>query len=194
MSEVLISADSHVMEDPELWLKCLPANLRDQAPVFPPRQVGGHFQAHEGGWDPNARVKEMEVDGVTAEVLYPSLTMDLYGLADAALQEACFRVYNDWIIEYCSVAPDRLVGIGCISAYNVDHAGQELERCKRNDLRGALIWQAPHPDLPLYSDHYERLWAAAQDLEMPVNLHILTGHNYSKNRDSRSRAEGIRGS
>ena len=178
MDEVLISADSHVSEDPELWVKCLPPNLRDQAPVFPPRQVGGHFQAHEGGWDPSARIQEMEVDGVTAEVLYPSLTMDLFGLSDAVLQEACFRVYNDWIIDYCSVAPDRLTGLAAISTFDIDHSVRELARTREAGLRGAVVWQAPPPELAFTTDHYERLWAAAQEMDMPISMHILTGHRY----------------
>src|SRR5262245_42466545 len=105
--ELLISADSHVVEDPGLWHERLPAALREQAPVFPERKVGGSFQAHPGGWDPSARLEEMAVDGVSGEVLYPSLAMNLYGITDPTLQEACFAVYNDWIIEYCSVAPGR---------------------------------------------------------------------------------------
>jgi uncharacterized protein len=185
-SEVLISADSHVSEDGNLWVERLPAKFREVAPKFPSRhehQVGtGRFEEKTGGWDPTERLKEAAIDGVSAEVLYPTLGLRLFGLDDAELQEECFRVYNDWIIEYCSVAPDRLVGIGCISAYDVDHGVAELERCAKKGLRGALIWQAPHPDLPLYSDHYKRLWSASEDLQMPINLHILTGHNYSKNR------------
>ena len=106
--ELLISADSHIIEDPHFWENRLPAAFKEQAPVFPEREVGGLFQAHAGGWDPRERVKEMAVDGVSGEVLYPSFAMNLFGLQDAALQEACFRVYNDWIQEYCSVAPDRL--------------------------------------------------------------------------------------
>ena len=109
--ELLISADSHVIEDPHFWQNRLPAALKDQAPVFPEREVGGLFQAHPGGWDPHERVKEMAVDGVSGEVLYPSFAMNLFGLQNAVLQEACFRVYNDWILEYCSVAPDRLYGV-----------------------------------------------------------------------------------
>ncbi|HEU0169090.1 MAG TPA: amidohydrolase family protein [Chloroflexota bacterium] len=140
--------------------------------------MGGHFQAHEGGWDPRARVQEMGVDGVSAEVLYPSLTMDLFGLTDPALQEACFRVYNDWIIDYCSVAPERLTGLACISTYDIEHALAELERCRKSGLRGFLVWQAPPESLAFTTDHYERLWAAAQDMGMPVSLHILTGTRY----------------
>src|SRR5262249_30097131 len=69
--ELLISADSHVIEDPHFWEQRLPAAFADQAPVFPEREVGGLFQAHPGGWDPHERVKEMAVDGVSGEVLYP---------------------------------------------------------------------------------------------------------------------------
>jgi hypothetical protein len=63
--ELLISADSHIIEDPHFWENRLPAAFKDQAPVFPEREVGGLFQAHAGGWDPHERVKEMAVDGVS---------------------------------------------------------------------------------------------------------------------------------
>ena len=49
--------------------------------------MGGLFQAHAGGWDPHERVKEMAVDGVSGEMLYPSFAMNLFGLQEAALQE-----------------------------------------------------------------------------------------------------------
>ena len=174
----LISSDSHVMEPPELWGERLPAGLRGQAPKYPPQSEGNVFQAHPGGWDPAARVNEMAVDGVSGEVLYPTLALDQYGIADATLQEACFRVYNDWLIDYCSYAPDRLFGIGMIAAYDSGPAVAELERCKRAGLRGALLWQAPPDELAFASGHYDRFWDAAQALEMPVSLHILTGKPY----------------
>ena len=177
--ELLLSADSHVIEDPQLWKKRLPLSFQDRAPVFPELKVGGAFQARPGGHDPTARLSEMAQDGVSGEVLYPSFCLDLYGLTDAALQEACFRVYNDWIIEYCSVAPDRLFGIGNLSCFNIANAVKELERCKKSGLRGAMIWQVPPDDLPFHGDHYDRLWAAAQELDMPISLHILTGKPYA---------------
>jgi predicted TIM-barrel fold metal-dependent hydrolase len=192
--EVIISADSHVSEEGDFWTENLPREFREAAPSFPRRELGVGFQAHPGGSDPHERVKEMAADGVSAEVLYPTLGLRLFGLDDARLQEACFRVYNDWLIDYCSVAPERLVGIACLSVYDVDHAVQELERSRKAGMRGALVWQAPHPDLPLHSDHYNRLWAAAEDLEMPISLHILTGHNYSKQLESQTGPEHYRGS
>ncbi len=198
--EILISSDSHVSEDGDLWADRLPAKYRDAAPRFPRRQEEGtgRFEGKTGGWDPAERLKEMATDGVSAEVLYPTLGLRLFGMDDAELQEACFRVYNDWLLEYCSGALDRLLGVACISAYNIDNAVAEMERTRKAGMISALIWQAPHPDLPLYSEHYNKLWAASQDLDMPISLHILTGHNYSKNglgpTSNRAGVEHYRGS
>jgi predicted TIM-barrel fold metal-dependent hydrolase len=192
--DVIISADSHVMEPHDLWSRALSGRFGEQAPSFPQPRTGEGSQGHPGGHDPHARVTEMSQDGVSAEVLYPTLGLRLFGLDDPALQEACFRVYNDWLIDYCQVDFDRLLGIPSIAIYNVEHAVAELERCKNAGLKGAIIWQAPHPDLPFYSDHYNHFWEAAQDLEMPVSLHILTGHNYSKHMESRVGVEHYRGS
>ena len=186
--ELLVSADSHVAEPVDLWQTRLPKNLRDQAPVFQaPQSTAGHSErslneSRPGGTDPSLRIGEMAVDGVSAEVLFPTLGLRLYSLEDAALQEACFRAYNDWLVEYCQVAPDRLFGVATISVYDIDSAIREMERCKKAGLVGAMIWQVPHPDLPFTSDHYERFWAAAQEMDMPVDLHILTGFDYSAQR------------
>jgi predicted TIM-barrel fold metal-dependent hydrolase len=194
--EILISADSHVIEPPNILKERVPPAFRDSAPEFPQLKVGESFQSHPGGSDPAERLKEMAVDGVSAEVLYPTHLLSQFAMDDAKLQQACFRAYNDWLIDYVAVAPDRLVGIAAISVYDIDWAVAELERCTKAGMKGSLIWQAPHPDLPLHSPHYDRFWAASEDLKMPVNLHILTGHGYHKDKkffSSRS-VESYRGS
>lgn len=195
--EVLISSDSHVMEPPEILAERAPAAFRDQVPRFPKLEVGSSFQTHPGGSDPSARIKEMETDGVSAEVLFPTYLLPHFGMDDAKLQEVSFRAYNDWLGEYCSVSPKRLVGIAAISVYDIDQAVKELERSAKAGLKGSLIWQAPHADLPFKSDHYDKFWAASQDLNMPVHLHILTGHGYHKETvfgNKRKGEEAYRGS
>lgn len=176
-SALLISSDSHVIEPHDLWEKHLPAAFRERAPKYRPTKVGetNSFTIKPGGMDPSKRVAEMSQDGVSGEVLYPSLAMDQYGIEDPVLQEACFRVYNDWLIDYCSHAPGRLLGAGMISTYDIGRAVTELERCRKAGLRGALLWQVPPESISFDSRHYERFWASAQDLEMPVSFHILTG-------------------
>src|SRR5207244_8666367 len=133
--EIIVSADSHIMEPDDLWVKNLPASLKDKYPKYPPRKALGE---KPGGWDPRARIKEMEVDGVSAEVLYPTLGLRLFALEDAELQEACFQIANDWLIDYCKVHPDRLIGIPVLSIYNIKNAIKELERCKKEGLVASL--------------------------------------------------------
>jgi predicted TIM-barrel fold metal-dependent hydrolase len=128
-----------------------------------------------GGYDPAARLKDMDRDGVAAQALYTSVGFSLFGIKDADLQEACFRVYNDWLAEFCKAAPDRFAGLAMISLYNVDSAARELERCRKLGLRGAMIWSQAPLSQPYKSPMYDRFWAAAQELDMPLALHEATG-------------------
>ena len=129
--EVLVSSDSHVMEPASILQERVAAAFRDRAPLFPQLKVGESFQTHPGGSDPSCRVKEMETDGVSAEVLYPTYLLPHFAMDDGKLQEACFRAYNDWLIEYCQIAPRRLIGIAAISVYDIDGAVKELGRCRK---------------------------------------------------------------
>jgi predicted TIM-barrel fold metal-dependent hydrolase len=193
--EIIISADSHVMEPHDLWEKALSARFGEAAPKFKKLEVGEGFQHHPGGNDPHARIGEMAQDGVSAEVLYPTLGLSLFQLDDVALEQAVFQVYNDWLIEYCSVNTDRLVGVAAISVYDMDVAIKELRRCHAAGLKGAIIWEVPHPSLPFYAEHYNPLWQELQELDMPLSLHILTGHGYVKKRGLGGRdIESYRGS
>jgi predicted TIM-barrel fold metal-dependent hydrolase len=176
--EILLSSDGHVAEPVDLWELRLPDKYKDQAPRFPNIKYGQHNHARLGGRDPIARLADMAIDGVSAEVLYPTIATALYKIPDHDLEEACARAYNDWMIEYCSAAPDRLWGQSMITLWNVDHAIEEMERTKKAGMVGATIWLIPPADLPFSSPHYERFWAAAQDMDMPVSMHINAGHGH----------------
>jgi predicted TIM-barrel fold metal-dependent hydrolase len=138
-------------------------------------KTGTYADARPGGWDPAQRLPDMELDGVEAEVLYTTLGFRLFWLKDAGLQRACFRVYNDWLAAYCSYAPKRLKGLALISLYDPKEGAQELERCAKLGLKGAMIWCSPPADQPYSLEIYDPFWAAAQDLDMPVSLHAITG-------------------
>src|SRR5207247_4277882 len=125
-----------------------------------------------GGWDAHERLKDMAVDGVAAEVLYTTKGNQVWHPDDLDLEEACCQIYNDFMIDFCSVSPDRLWGLGLVSLYNIDHAIAEMQRFMKAGLRGAAIWIAAPESLPYSSDHYERFWAAAQDIEVPLAMHI----------------------
>jgi len=111
---------------------------------------------------------------VQAEVIYTSMGMPLYGLDDVDLRTACFRAYNDWAVEYCSHNPKRLMPLGLITLEDIAAGVQELQRIAKQGMKGAMIWAEPPDDRPYSHADYEPFWAAAQDLNMPLSLHILT--------------------
>jgi len=135
----------------------------------------GYEAARPSGWDPAERIKDQDIDGVEAEVLYTTLGMRLFSLDDAGLQRACFGAYNDWLAEFCSYNPKRLVGNALISLEDIGEGIKELERCARIGLRGAMIWGSAPEDRPYSSRMYDPFWQAASELEMPLSLHVITG-------------------
>jgi predicted TIM-barrel fold metal-dependent hydrolase len=138
-------------------------------------QTSTYRDARRGGWDPAERLKDMEIDGVEAELLYTTLGFRQFWLKDAELQRACFRVYNGWLAEYCAYAPKRLTGMALISLYDIGEAVRELRLCRQRGLKGAMIWASP-PEEHSYADKmYDPFWAEAQELSMPLSLHAVTG-------------------
>ena len=119
--------------------------------------------------------KDNAVDGVEADVLYTTLGFRIFWLKDAGLQADCFRVYNDWLAEFVSYDPKHMAGLPMISLYDPKAGARELERCAKMGLKGAMIWCSPPQEQPYSSDVYDPFWAAAQELNMPVSLHAITG-------------------
>jgi predicted TIM-barrel fold metal-dependent hydrolase len=128
-----------------------------------------------GGWDPHTRIKDQDVDGVEAEVLYPTLCMGMFALQDAEFQKACFEAYNSWMADYCKPYPQRLVGLSLVPLADIDWAIKELKRNAQQGLKGALIWGVAPDERPYSDPVYDPFWATAQELEMPLSLHIITG-------------------
>ena len=89
--------------------------------------------AHRGGWDPAQRLRDMDEDGIIGDVLYTTLGFRMFWIKDAGFQRACFRVYNDWLAEFCSYCPERLKGLALISLYDPRQAADELADCAKKD-------------------------------------------------------------
>jgi len=137
-----------------------------------------------GGYDPHARLADMDRDGIDAAVLYPSLAMffgpvdEIEALHDVEFVADCQRAYNDWVAEYCSVDPKRLFGIAAVPLQAPDLAVAETERAVNElGLKGVFIRPSAYlfaddgTELPLNHSAYDRFWAACQDLDVPVALH-----------------------
>ena len=98
-----------------------------------------------GAYDPDARIVDMDADGVAAEVVYPTTALHMYHkIHDAALLGAILAVYNDWIAEFCGAYPHRLRGLAMIVLDN------EIEAAARRTaaLRQIRPGGGCHPRLP----------------------------------------------
>ena len=128
-----------------------------------------------GGYIPAEHIKDMDEDGVYGSIVYPSVGLDLYeNIPDGDLLSEIFRIYNDWLAEFCKPFPDRLKGIACINTDDIKSGVKELERCAKMGLGGAMIPVIPLPGMDYHMPEYNILWAAAQDLQMPLSLHVTT--------------------
>ena len=134
---------------------------------------GRYADAPLGGMDPHAHVKDMDTDTVAGGVLYPSMDLTIWKVPDGNLLSAIFRAYNDWLADFCAPYPDRLKGVAMINVDDVGDALGELERAASIGLVGAMIPLRPM-QLRYNNPSYDSLWAAAQDLAMPLSLHTAT--------------------
>jgi len=142
---------------------------------LPEHNKKGMESAPASVWDPAARIKDQDRDGVIAEVIYTSMGMPLYMLDDAELRTACFHAYNDWAVEYCSHDPKRLLPLGLLTLEDIPAAVEELKRIAKKGIHGAMIWAEAPEDKPYNHPDYDPFWTAAQEHNFPLSLHVLTG-------------------
>jgi predicted TIM-barrel fold metal-dependent hydrolase len=196
--DLVISADSHVNVPPTAWVEYLPAGLRSKAPAVE-ETAEGTFVVFEGkrevqsqlsdlagvdpkdfkltgsnrragSWDPSERLKDQDVDGVAGEVLYGGAS-PLKTSADPALRGEAYRAYNDWLADFCSVAPERLIGIAELPMDTSERAVAELERATAAGHRGVIIGAFP-PSGTWGDPQWEPLWEAAEDRNVPLHFHL----------------------
>lgn len=131
-------------------------------------------ELRKGGYDPAARIEEMDQDGVDAEVLYPTprLSQGIVANPDAELHLACVQAYNDWLSEYVAYAPDRFGGQMLLPNCGVEQAAAEIDRViDRPGIRSVLIGCYPNGTLEPTPDD-DKVWARAVDAGVPVSIHV----------------------
>ena len=125
-----------------------------------------------GSYDPKARLADMDIDMIQAQVLYPSLAPQpqFFG-TDRELQNACVRAYNDWIHEFASYAPDRFVAMPMAPATGLGDMLAEWRRIAARGDRGYVISGYPSGE-PIPTPADDRFWAEAAEWEYAVHIHF----------------------
>ena len=121
--------------------------------------------------DPDLRVKDAELDGVDAEVIFGILGAATR-LGDREAAAEMFRIYNDWLADFCGHYPDRLLGLACLPYGDVATAVKEVHRCAKLGLRGLELscsWDME----PMWHPMWEPLWKAVDDVGLPLHFHTF---------------------
>ena len=129
-----------------------------------------------GGYDPAARIKVLDEEGIDRVLLYPTIGICWEGnTQDPALATAYTKAYNRWLVDFCSHNPQRLYPVAHISLIDPAGAVDEVIRARKDGCVGVYL----SPDAPsrlgrrLSDPIFEPFWNAVQDLDMPVGFHVV---------------------
>ena len=151
------------------------AGNRLDDPATQERITRGYAGLNPGVLDPHRRLDEQAQDGIVGEVMYPSINLFTFAIPDRDVVAAVFERHNDWVLEYCSAAPQRLIGIGCLPLPDVEASLAELRRAAARGVRGFAIPAHVPPERPYHHPDFDPIWATAQDMGVPLTMHVFTG-------------------
>jgi predicted TIM-barrel fold metal-dependent hydrolase len=151
-----------------------------------------------GAYEPKARVADMDYDGIAADVIFHGTPVGHVGSPipfavgtrlgpdnnaaeqrhtahELELAAAGRMMYNRWLVDFCSGAPERHVGLVHIPNWDLNESIKVMEWAKKSGLRGVNFY-SPDWDMPAYCDpSWDSFFAAAADLELPLSVHVDSG-------------------
>jgi len=161
----IISADSHLIEQ-DYWLEGFPDDKKDQAPrmqfidgVFdmtigekhmtPPalaRHLCESMECTPGLNDIVARLKDLDIEGVEKELIFPQRLFGLFMFGEMQNREEVFGLYNEAIARRCAEAPNRLFPVMVPNYWDMDSAAASVKRCQALGARGLMVPLKPGKD------------------------------------------------
>ena len=134
------------------------------------------------------RVKDQQLDSVDAEVMYgltflgsPDVWKPIQGgssevgkgsTLDPELIGVIYRVYNDWLADFCKEHPERLIGLACLPNHDPEAAASEVRRVAALGLKGAVL-DVQGAAKPIYHDDWDAVWSAASECHLPISFHVV---------------------
>jgi predicted TIM-barrel fold metal-dependent hydrolase len=193
---VIISADSHMLET-DCWIDRFPEHLKDKAPRIRFENGAWHFQVagrpmmpadaamglceamecNPGFTNIDARMKDLDIEGVEKELIFPQRLFGLYMAGDFELREEIFNAYNESIAEQCRRGYGRLYPVMIPNYWDMSKAQASVDRCVELGARCLMVPINPRSDLegnPIqYNDpKLDPLWQAVANSGLPLTFHI----------------------
>ena len=187
----------------DLWERRMPPRLRHRAPRVEHRESGSVWTCEGDVWGrwagrrraggpkptinafdrsgidesemrpatPELRLADMDRDGVQAQVMYGPITSMI--VADGELRTACVRAYNDWLMEFCAAAPDRLLGVAILPPEDPVAACDEVYRLARTGRFRQANLQIANVTPRLHDAAWEPLWRAFEETGLILSFHVV---------------------
>ena len=131
----------------------------------------------EGASDPQARLRDMDAMGVDQSLLYPTWFAEGFPLVkDPDSASALARAYNNWMADFCAVAPERLYAAAMIPLQNMDYARAELRRIADISCFRAVFLRPMFVEGRYYTHpYYDPFWAELEQLDLSLAVHPGSG-------------------
>ena len=195
---VVFSADDHISLSEDIFWERFPEEIKEQAPRviyddgawtlaiggrgFLPREFTAVLMQYDplagsSTGDLDARLRELESDGVHRELAFPNALLGLMGWPDKDIRERCFRVYNEYIAEKQEQSGGRFFGVGMINWWDGAGARRTLAEMKDLGLRTFWLPLKPGKDdegkpIDYNSPAMYPVWEAIEESGLPVAHHI----------------------
>ncbi|MEL6985743.1 MAG: amidohydrolase family protein, partial [Actinomycetota bacterium] len=209
----MASADGHVQEPSDFLLGRVPERYRERLPGiiqmptekgnasvdpdvyqktegFRPAKInwtkpleGTDLSRQQGGRDPETRLRDLALDGVDAEILFPNKGLTMWATPDAQFSHAMCRAYNDWAWEDYGPYNERLAPMAAIAPAAIDESIAEIQRVAGLGFKGLSLPTKPVFGPPNVDDlnynlkEFEPLWDCITDVGLPVTFHVSTGRD-----------------
>ena len=134
-----------------------------------------HYEvAHARGYDAESHVAAMDIEGIDVAVIYGTRgrQVQMHDDLEPEVAAALARAHNNWTRDFCAHNPERLKFAAQLSFHDVDLAIREARRAVR-DLGAVAVIGNPNPvrGRHIHDSEFEPLWAAIEELEVPVGFH-----------------------
>ncbi len=137
-------------------------------------------QMRKGCWDVDARVHDMDLNGVWGSLSFPSMITGFCGrvysqCSDPELGLAVTRAFNDWMHdEWWSPHKDRIIPMGITWLSDPEIGAAEIRRNAERGFRAVTLPERPH-DIgypSIFNDYWEPILRACAETDTVVCLHV----------------------
>src|SRR5262245_61496663 len=189
---VVVSADCHAGASFDLYRDYLEAGFLEQYDAWRASYrvefedlKDPTTEAYRRNHDGALRQRDLEAEGVVAEVLFPNTIPPFFarhGLIEVPPSDregfrrawAGLRAHNRWLADFCRDLPGRRAGVAQVWLADFELARAEIEWLSASGLFGGILLPIPAvngPEAPLHAPSYEPLWSLCEDLAVPITIH-----------------------